>query len=54
MKYAMRVLGDERGMDLMEYGLLVAFVAAMLLAVLITDPFGFATLIQDAYQRAVG
>ncbi len=44
---------DERGEDLMEYGLLVAFVAAIAVAVIITDPLGFGTAIQDAYQRAV-
>jgi Flp pilus assembly pilin Flp len=37
----------------MEYGLLVAFVAAIAVAVIITDPLGFGQAIQDAYQRAV-
>ena len=52
-KLAVRLLRDERGEDLMEYGLLVAFVATIALAVIITDPLGFGTAIQDAYQRAV-
>ncbi|HMI31101.1 MAG TPA: hypothetical protein VK527_05120 [Candidatus Limnocylindrales bacterium] len=53
LKFAKRLLRDERGEDLMEYGLLVAFVAAIALAVIITDPLGFGQAIQDAYQRAV-
>jgi len=53
LKLVMRLLKDERGEDLMEYGLLVAFVAAIALAVIITDPLGFGAAIQDAYQRAV-
>ena len=48
-----RFIKNERGEDLMEYGLLVAFVAAIAVAVIITDPLGFGTAIQDAYQRAV-
>ena len=43
---------DERGEDLMEYGLLVAFVASVALATIITDPLGLVTAITDAYQRA--
>jgi len=53
LNFARRLLRDERGEDLMEYGLLVAFVAAIALAVIITDPLGFGQAIQDAYQRAV-
>jgi len=53
LKFATQLLSDERGEDLMEYGLLVAFVAAIALAVIITDPLGFGQAIQDAYQRAV-
>ena len=44
---------DERGEDLMEYGLLVAFVASVALAAVITDPLGLATAVQAAYQRAI-
>ena len=43
---------DDRGEDLMEYGLLVAFVASIALAVIITDPMGLVTAIKDAYSRA--
>jgi Flp pilus assembly pilin Flp len=37
----------------MEYGMLIAFIASIALAVIITDPLGFGPAIQDAYQRAV-
>jgi Flp pilus assembly pilin Flp len=47
------LLRDDRGEDLMEYGLLVAFVASIAVAVIITDPLGFSAAIQAAYQRAV-
>jgi len=53
LKLAKRFIKDERGEDWREYGLLVAFVAAIAVAVIITDPLGFGTAIQDAYQRAV-
>ncbi|HEY7728729.1 MAG TPA: Flp family type IVb pilin [Candidatus Eisenbacteria bacterium] len=43
---------DERGEDLIEYGLLAAFVAAIALAVIIADPLGLAAAVRDAYQRA--
>jgi Flp pilus assembly pilin Flp len=43
---------DERGEDLIEYGLLAAFVAAIALAVIIADPLGLTTAVTDAYQRA--
>jgi Flp pilus assembly pilin Flp len=36
----------------MEYGLLVAFVASIALAVIITDPLGLVTAITNAYTRA--
>src|SRR5262249_54721391 len=53
LHFVKKFVRDERGEDLMEYGLLVAFVATIALAVIITDPLGFGTAIQDAYQRAV-
>jgi Flp pilus assembly pilin Flp len=43
---------DDGGEDLMEYGLLVAFVAAIAVAVIIADPIGLGTAIKDAFQRA--
>ncbi len=53
MRFVKALIREERGEDLMEYGLLVAFMASIAVAVFITDPLGFATAIQDAYQRAV-
>jgi len=43
---------DERGEDLMEYGLLVAFVAAIAVAVIISDPIKFGDAIKGAFQSA--
>ena len=51
--FVKRLIKSEAGEDLMEYGLLVAFVATIALAVIITDPLGFGTAIQDAFVRAV-
>ncbi|HYQ90313.1 MAG TPA: Flp family type IVb pilin [Candidatus Binatia bacterium] len=53
LQFVKKFIRDERGEDLMEYGLLVAFVAAIAVAVIITDPLGFGTAIQGAYQKAV-
>ncbi len=50
--FVKRLIRDDRGEDLMEYGLLVAFVAAIAVAVIISDPIGLGTAIHDAYQRA--
>ena len=44
---------DERGEDLIEYGLLAAFVAAIALAVIIADPLGLSTAVEGAYMSAV-
>ena len=54
MLRVLRFIGkEERGEDLMEYGLLVAFVATVALAVVITDPLGLGTAVEAAYQRAI-
>ena len=54
MLQALKSIGKaERGEDLMEYGLLVAFVATIALAVVITDPLGLGTAVEAAYQRAI-
>lgn len=53
LKFMNRLTEDEGGEDLMEYGLLVALIATIALAVIITDPLSFGTAIQNAYQRAV-
>lgn len=44
---------DERGEDLIEYGLLSSFVAAVALATIILDPVGIRTSLVGAYQKAV-
>jgi len=51
-KMLKHLIRDERGEDLIEYGLLAAFVAAIALAVIIADPLGLTTAVTDAYQRA--
>ena len=43
---------DENGEDLIEYGLLAAFVAAVALATIILDPLGIKTSLKNAYQKA--
>jgi len=53
LQFARKFIQDEEGEDLMEYGLLVAFVASVAVAVIITDPLGFGTAIQNAFQKAV-
>jgi len=52
-QFVKKLVRDEGGEDLMEYGLLVAFVASVAVAVIITDPLGFGTAIQNAFQKAV-
>ena len=48
-----RLLRDDRGEDLIEYGLLAAFVATIATAVVIGDPLGLKTAVVNAYQRCV-
>ncbi len=43
---------DENGEDLIEYGLLAAFVAAVAMAVIILDPFNIRTSLASTFQRA--
>ena len=43
---------DENGEDLIEYGLLAAFVAAIATAVIIADPLGIKGSLEAAYQKA--
>ena len=43
---------DERGEDLIEYGLLAAFVATVAFAVIITDPLGIKTSLENAFKKA--
>lgn len=44
---------DEAGEDLIEYGLLASFVAAVALATLISDPLGMRLSLVGAFQKAV-
>jgi Flp pilus assembly pilin Flp len=43
----------ELGEDLIEYGLLAAFVAAIAVACIISDPLGLRPALEDAYQSAI-
>lgn len=47
-----RFLADERGEDLIEYGLLAAFVAAVATAVIISDPLGIKGALINAFKKA--
>lgn len=48
-----RLLREEDGEDLIEYGLLAAFVAAVATGVIITDPLGIKGALQGAFRKAV-
>lgn len=43
---------DERGEDLIEYSLLVAFIAGVAVAVIISDSFGIKGALVGAFQKA--
>lgn len=43
---------EENGEDLIEYGLLAAFVAAVALATIILDPLGIKGSLKNAFQKA--
>jgi Flp pilus assembly pilin Flp len=47
-----RFARDERGEDLIEYGLLAAFVAAVATVVLISDPLGIKNALKNAFNKA--
>ena len=47
-----RFVHEESGEDLIEYGLLAAFVAAVATAVIIADPLGIKTSLKNAFQKA--
>ena len=47
-----RFLNEESGEDLIEYGLLCAFVAAVATAIIIADPLGIRTSLINAYLKA--
>jgi len=48
-----RFLREESGEDLIEYGLLVAFAAALVTAVLLHDPLAVKQAIIAAFQHVV-
>lgn len=45
-------ISDEGGEDLIEYGLLSSFVAAVALATVITDPIGIKSSLVGAFGKA--
>jgi len=45
-------IADENGEDLIEYGLLAAFVASVALVVILNDSLGLRTSIRKVYQIA--
>ncbi len=53
MKLIRNFVRDEKGEDMIEYGLLAAFVAMVALAVLIADPAGLRGGIGSAFKKAV-
>ncbi|PYM08403.1 MAG: hypothetical protein DMD82_02675 [Candidatus Rokuibacteriota bacterium] len=55
MTYTMivRFLAEDRGEDLIEYGLLAAFVATVATATVIADPLGLTAAVVNAYKRCV-
>ena len=51
-KLWIRFQTDESGEDLIEYGLLAAFVAAVATAVIISDPTGIKPALLKAFNKA--
>ncbi len=47
-----RFVREESGEDLIEYGLLAAFVAAVATAVIIADPLGIKGSLTNAFLKA--
>ena len=52
MKLIRNFVRDEKGEDLIEYGLLAAFVAGVALFVLIGDPIGLRGALSTAFAKA--
>jgi Flp pilus assembly pilin Flp len=50
---ANRFLHQETAEDLIEYGLLAAFVAAIAVACIIADPLGLKPAVEGAYQDCI-
>jgi len=52
MNLVRKFVADESGEDLIEYGLLAAFVAAVALVTIIADPLGIKGSLQNAFNKA--
>ena len=52
LKLVQNFIRDEKGEDLIEYGLLAAFVAAVALVTIILDPIGIKGALVGAFTRA--
>jgi len=46
------LIREQDGEDLIEYGLLAAFVAAVALVAIIADPLGLRPSLENAFDRA--
>ena len=51
MRVLQHLLRDERGEDLVEYGLLVAFAAAVVTVTLINDTTGLRSALVDSFTK---
>ena len=52
MNLVRKFVRDESGEDLIEYGLLAAFVAAVALVTIIADPLGIKGALVGAFDKA--
>ena len=52
LSHLQEFLRDESGEDLIEYGLLASFVAAVAMATIIMDPLGLKPSVVMAYRKA--
>ena len=52
MNLIRKFVNDESGEDLIEYGLLAAFVAAVALVTIILDPIGIKGALVGAFEKA--
>jgi Flp pilus assembly pilin Flp len=52
MNLVRKFVRDESGEDLIEYGLLAAFVAAVALVTIIQDPIGIKGSLVNAFNKA--
>lgn len=52
MNFVRSFVHDESGEDLIEYGLLAAFVAAVALVTIILDPIGIKGALVGAFEKA--